>query len=80
MVSLETFIDIILPAALWSWIDSASNRNVYQGCILGVKVAGAWGRNLTSFMCRIVLKSGSLIPLETSGPVQGTALPLPLPC
>jgi hypothetical protein len=26
-VSLEFFIDIILPAALWSWGDSASNKN-----------------------------------------------------
>ena len=30
MVSLEYFIDIILPAALWPWVDSASNRNEYQ--------------------------------------------------
>ena len=34
------FIGIILPAALWPW---ASNRNEYQECFLGVKVAGAWG-------------------------------------
>jgi hypothetical protein len=27
MVSLEYFIDIFLPAALWPWIYSASNRN-----------------------------------------------------
>jgi len=35
------FIDIILPAALWSGVDSASNRNEYQECFLGVKAAGA---------------------------------------
>jgi hypothetical protein len=38
--------------------------------------------NLTTFMCLIVLKSGSLKLLESSGPVQasnGIALPLPLP-
>jgi len=35
------FIDIILPAALWPWVDSASNRNKYQECFLGVKAAGA---------------------------------------
>jgi hypothetical protein len=40
MVSLEFFIDIILPAALW--VDSASNRNEYQEYFLkGVKAAGA---------------------------------------
>jgi len=35
MVSLEFFIDIILP------VDSASNRNEYQAYFLGVKAAGA---------------------------------------
>jgi len=30
MVSLEVFIDVILPATLWPWLDSASNRNEYQ--------------------------------------------------
>jgi hypothetical protein len=40
-VSLEFFIDIILPAALWpsGWI--TSNRNEYQEYFLGVKAAGA---------------------------------------
>ena len=41
MVSLEFFSDIILPVALWPWVDSASNRNYYQVYFLGVKVAGA---------------------------------------
>jgi hypothetical protein len=36
MVSLEFFIDIILPVALWP-----SNRNEYQEYFLGVKAAGA---------------------------------------
>jgi hypothetical protein len=36
MVSLEFFIDIILPAALWP-----SKRNEYQEYFLGVKAAGA---------------------------------------
>jgi hypothetical protein len=43
MVSLEIFVDLILPAALWPWIDSASNRNEYQDYFLGVKAAGAYG-------------------------------------
>jgi hypothetical protein len=41
MVSLEFFIDIILPVALWPWGWSASNKNEYQEYFLGVKAAGA---------------------------------------
>ena len=37
MVSLEFFIDIILPATLWPWSFSVSNRNEYQEYILGFK-------------------------------------------
>jgi len=42
-VSLELIVDVILPAALWPWIDSASNRNEYQEYFLGggLKAAGA---------------------------------------
>jgi len=41
-MSLEFFIDIILPIALWlPGVDSASNRNEYQEHFLGVKAAGA---------------------------------------
>jgi len=44
MVSLEFFIDIILPAALWPWdFDSASNRNEYQDISWAVKAAGPYG-------------------------------------
>jgi hypothetical protein len=41
MVSLDFFIDIILVAALWPWVNSASNRNEYQEYFLGVKAVGA---------------------------------------
>jgi hypothetical protein len=40
-VSLEFFIDINLPAAVWLWVDSASNRIEYQEYFLGVKTTGA---------------------------------------
>jgi hypothetical protein len=40
MVSLEFFIDIILPAALIAGVGSASNRNEYQEYFLEVKAAG----------------------------------------
>jgi hypothetical protein len=44
MVSLDFFIDIILPAALMvPGVDSASNRNEYQEYFLGVEAAGAYG-------------------------------------
>ena len=61
-------------------VDSASNRNEYQECFLGVKVAGAYSWQPYHLSVLIVLKSGSLNLLEPSGPVQvcnGIALPLP---
>jgi hypothetical protein len=41
MVSLEFFIDIILPAYYGPGVHSASNRKEYQEYFLGVKAAGA---------------------------------------
>jgi hypothetical protein len=40
MVSMAIFMDITLTAALWSWVDLASNRNEHQEDFLGVKEAG----------------------------------------
>jgi len=66
MVSLEFFIDIILPG-----VDSGSNRNVYQGgrCV-----------RLTTLppSCAVIMKSGNLNFLEPSGSLQacnGSDLP-----
>jgi len=33
--AIDVFIDLILAAALWARIDSASNRNEYQRYLLG---------------------------------------------
>jgi len=41
MVSLEFFIDIILPIDYGPGADSTSNRNEYQVYFLGLKAAGA---------------------------------------
>jgi len=70
MVSLEFFIAIILPAALWPWVASASNRNEYQEYFLGVKGAGTYSWQPYHLHVPIVLKSGNLSFLEPSGPVQ----------
>ena len=77
MVSLEFFIDIVLPAALWP---SASNINKYQEYFLG----GEGGQCIQPYHLHvpIVVKSGSFNLLEPSGPVQayiGIAVPLPSP-
>ena len=65
ITSLEFFIDIILPAALWSWdrlslLKEMSTRNISWRLMRTVPRA-----DLTTF-----LKSGSLNLLEPSGPVQ----------
>jgi hypothetical protein len=75
MVSLEFFIDVILPAALCPGVDSACNKWV------PVKAAGALCWQPYHLYVPIVLKSGSLNLLEPPGPVQacnGIALPFPI--
>jgi len=60
-------------------VDSASNRNEDQECFPGVKAASAYGWQPYHLSVLIVLKSGSLNLLETSGPLQacnGIALPI----
>jgi hypothetical protein len=76
--SLGFFIDLILPAALWPGLESASDRNEYQEYLLEVKRLVHRADNLATFMCRLSRNSGSLNLLEPSGPVQaciGTAVP-----
>jgi hypothetical protein len=68
-VTWEFFVDIILPAALWLWVDSASNRNEYQAHLLGVKAAGAYGWQPYQLHVPFVQKSGNLKFLEPSGPI-----------
>ena len=71
IVSLDFFIEIILPASLRSKVDSASNRNEYQEYFLGVKAAVVYGWQHYHFHAWPVLKFGSLKLVETSWPVQG---------
>jgi len=40
------------------------NRNEYQAYLLWVKAAGAYGRQPSTFMCRLSVNSGSLNLLE----------------
>jgi hypothetical protein len=73
---LRLFIDFILPAALWSWGRSSSNRNEYRGDLVQ---AGAYGRQPSTFLCQLYRNSGNLNLLEPKGPVHdcvGIALPL----
>jgi hypothetical protein len=59
-------------------VDSAPKRNGYQENFLGVKAAGAYGRQSYHFHVPTVLISVSLSVLELSGFVQpstGIALP-----
>jgi len=41
MVSLDFFIDVFFQPHCGPGVDSASNRNEYQECFLGVKAVGA---------------------------------------
>jgi len=69
MVSLEFFIVIILPVAPWPMGSTQPlNGNEYQEYFLG----GKGGRYvwLTTLLCRLSWKSGSLNLLEPSGPLQ----------
>jgi hypothetical protein len=45
-------IYLILPAALWPWVDSASNRNEYQEDSCGVKSRPARKADNLTAICK----------------------------
>ena len=79
LVSVDFLIDIkSFRSQYGPGVDSASNRNEYQEYFLGTKVAGAYGRQPTTILCRCH-EIWNLNFLEPSGPLQacnGTALSL----
>jgi hypothetical protein len=70
MVSLEFFIEIILPAHYGPGVDSAFNRNGYQEYFLGEKATGAYGCQPNHLHAPIVQISGSLGLLEPYGRIM----------
>jgi hypothetical protein len=44
-------------------VDSVSNRNEYEGCLLGIKRPVRRAHNLAAFICQFSGKSGNLILL-----------------
>jgi hypothetical protein len=62
IVSMEFFIDIILPVALWPWVDSACNRNDYQEYFLGGKGGRCVGLTTVPSSCADCLEIWELQP------------------
>ena len=75
--ALEFFVDVMLPAAFWSWGRLILQQRWVQDYSLGRE--GRWKRpvreagNPSIFICRLSSNSGSLKLLESSGPVQAYA-------
>jgi len=62
MGSFAFFTDLILPAAPWPGVDSASTSYEYQEYLLGVNGGRYVGQ--TTFMCRLSRNPGSPKLLE----------------
>ena len=79
LVSSEFFIDIkSFRSHYGPWVDSASNRNEYQGHFLGGKGGRCVGLTTLPPSCAVVTKSKNLNFLEPTVPIQacnGTDLP-----
>jgi hypothetical protein len=75
MVSLEFFIYIILPAALWHWVRLSLLQKWLSGIIPGgVKGPGRRADNRTTLICRLSWNLGtsaSWKPQSLSRPVMG---------
>jgi hypothetical protein len=52
---VDFLIYLILPAALWPWVDWASNRNEYQESSWGVKVLPARKANNLAAICEPIV-------------------------
>ena len=82
MVSLEFFIDINLPATLWPWGRSTSNRNEYQEYFHGGKDGRCVGLTSLPPSCADCVEIWEPQPRRTLRAFQACnriALPLPLP-
>jgi hypothetical protein len=81
---LDFSIYLILPAALWPGVDSASNRNEYQEFFWGCKGRPACKADNLTAICELTdyRKCGTLVitqPYGSSQPVTGIALPFLYP-
>jgi hypothetical protein len=65
IVSLEFFIDTILPAALWPWSWLSSNRNEYQDYFMGGKGGRCVGLTTLPPSCAECLEIWEPQPLGT---------------
>jgi hypothetical protein len=70
VVSLKSFIHIVLRPHYGLGVDSASNTNEYQKYFLRVKAARCLGMTKLPHSCADVFKSGSLNLLEPSETVK----------